>query len=72
MSLDIIAERPGPSVQDILARDPVAAPPVMRQESPAADLGLEDVVADQDTDNLKRIQRGLRATKRPGVTLARY
>jgi hypothetical protein len=30
------------------------------------------MVADQDTDNLMRIQRGLRASKKPGVTLARY
>ena len=29
-------------------------------------------VADQDTDNLKRIQRRLRASKKPGVTLAAY
>lgn len=27
------------------------------------------MVADQDTDNLRRIQRGLRASKKPGVTL---
>ena len=30
------------------------------------------IVADQDTDNLRRIQRGLRASKKPGVTLAAY
>ena len=40
--------------------------------SNAPELGSAARVADQDTDNLKRIQRGLRATKKPGVTLARY
>jgi len=40
--------------------------------SAAAELGSAAMVADQDTDNLKRIQRGLRATKKPGATLARY
>lgn len=40
--------------------------------SSAAELGSAARVADQDTDNLKRIQKGLRATKKPGVTLARY
>ena len=29
-------------------------------------------VGDQNTDNLMRIQRGLRASRKPGVTLARY
>ena len=43
MAFDIIAERPGPSVQDVLAGDRVAAPAVMRDESPATHLGLEDV-----------------------------
>jgi hypothetical protein len=40
--------------------------------STAKEMGSAAMVADQDTDNLKRIQRGLRATKKPGVTLARY
>jgi phenylpropionate dioxygenase-like ring-hydroxylating dioxygenase large terminal subunit len=40
--------------------------------SNAAELGSAAMVADQDTDNLKRIQRGLRASKKPGATLARY
>jgi phenylpropionate dioxygenase-like ring-hydroxylating dioxygenase large terminal subunit len=40
--------------------------------STAKELGSAAMVADQDTDNLKRIQRGLRASKKPGVTLARY
>lgn len=40
--------------------------------SNAKELGSAAMVADQDTDNLKRIQRGLRASKKPGVTLARY
>jgi hypothetical protein len=30
------------------------------------------MVADQDTNNLMRIQKGLRTTRKPGVTLARY
>ncbi len=30
------------------------------------------MVADQDTDNLIRIQKGLRTSRKPGVTLARY
>jgi Ring hydroxylating alpha subunit (catalytic domain) len=30
------------------------------------------MVADQDTDNLRRIQKGLKASRKPGVTLARY
>jgi phenylpropionate dioxygenase-like ring-hydroxylating dioxygenase large terminal subunit len=38
----------------------------------AKELGSAAMVADQDTDNLMRIQKGLRATKKPGVTLARY
>ena len=40
--------------------------------STAREMGSAAMVADQDTDNLKRIQRGLCATKKPGVTLARY
>jgi phenylpropionate dioxygenase-like ring-hydroxylating dioxygenase large terminal subunit len=40
--------------------------------SSAPELGSAGMVADQDTDNLKRIQRGVRASKKPGVTLARY
>jgi len=38
----------------------------------APELGSAARISDQDTDNLKRIQRGLRATKKPGVTLAAY
>jgi phenylpropionate dioxygenase-like ring-hydroxylating dioxygenase large terminal subunit len=40
--------------------------------SNAPELGSAAMVADQDTENLMRIQRGLRASKKPGVTLARY
>jgi phenylpropionate dioxygenase-like ring-hydroxylating dioxygenase large terminal subunit len=40
--------------------------------SGAPELGSAAMVADQDTDNLMRIQKGLRASKKPGVTLARY
>ena len=38
----------------------------------APELGSAAMVADQDTDNLMRIQRSLRASKKPGVTLARH
>lgn len=38
----------------------------------APELGASAMVADQDTDNLKRIQKGLRASKKPGVMLADY
>lgn len=30
------------------------------------------MVADQDTDNLRRTRRGLKASRKPGVALARY
>ena len=40
--------------------------------SNAPELGSAAMVADQDTGNLKRIQKGLRASKKPGVTLANY
>ena len=35
-------------------------------------MGSAAMVVDQDTDNLKRIQRGLRTTRKPGATLATY
>ena len=38
----------------------------------APELGSAAMVADQDTDNLMRIQKGLRASRKPGVTLAQY
>ena len=38
----------------------------------APGLGSAAVVTNQDTANLKRIQRGLRASKKPGVTLSNY
>ena len=38
----------------------------------APELGSAAMVADQDTDNLMRIQKGLRASRKRGVTLARY
>ena len=38
----------------------------------APELGSAGRIADQDTDNLMRIQRGLRTSRKPGVTLARY
>jgi phenylpropionate dioxygenase-like ring-hydroxylating dioxygenase large terminal subunit len=38
----------------------------------APELGSAAMVADQDTDNLMRIQKGLKATRKAGVTFARY
>ena len=38
----------------------------------APELGSAAMVADQDTDNLMRIQRGLRTSRKPGVTLTQY
>ena len=35
-------------------------------------LGSAGMVADQDTENLRRIQKGLKATRKPGITLANY
>ena len=40
--------------------------------SNAPELGSAAMLVDQDTDNLKRIQRGLRTTRKSGVTLSRY
>lgn len=54
---------------------PPATMTMLREDQKWADapeLGSAAIVADQDTDNLMRIQRGLRASKKPGVTLARY
>lgn len=55
---------------------PKPAPMVWLQEdepwSTVEAMGSAAMVVDQDTDNLKRIQKGLRATKKPGVTLANY
>ncbi len=38
----------------------------------ATEMGSTAMIVDQDTDNLRRIQRGLRATRKKGVTLANY
>lgn len=38
----------------------------------APELGSAAMVADQDTDNLMRIQKGLKTSRKPGVTFARY
>ena len=55
---------------------PKAAPTVWLSEdepwSTVEAMGSAAIVVDQDTDNLKRIQKGLRATKKTGVTLANY
>ena len=42
------------------------------QWSDAPELGASGMVVDQDSDNLMRIQKGLRASKKPGVTFANY
>ncbi len=55
---------PAPAKMTMLAVD--------QNWSHAPELGSAAMVADQDTDNLFRIQKGLRASKKPGVTLARY
>ena len=36
------------------------------------EMGSAGFVADQDTENLRRIQKGVRATHKPGFTLANY
>jgi phenylpropionate dioxygenase-like ring-hydroxylating dioxygenase large terminal subunit len=54
---------------------PPAAPHWLTEEqswSDAPELGSAGFVADQDTENLRRIQKGLRATHKPGITLANY
>jgi len=38
----------------------------------AVELGGYGPIIDQDMPNLARLQKGLRATKKPGVTLANY
>ena len=35
-------------------------------------MGSAAMVVDQDTDNLMRIQKGLRTSRKPGATLAHY
>ena len=40
--------------------------------SDAPELGSASLVVDQDVDNLLRIQRGLRTSRKPGATLAAY
>jgi phenylpropionate dioxygenase-like ring-hydroxylating dioxygenase large terminal subunit len=40
--------------------------------SSVAAMGSAAMIVDQDTDNLKRIQKGVKATRKPGVTLAAY
>ncbi len=54
---------------------PVAKMRLLAEDEPwatAAELGSAALLVDQDTDNLMRIQKGLRAAKKPGVTFARY
>ncbi len=54
---------------------PAAAPVHLGIDDKWADtpaMGSAGFVADQDTENLRRIQKGVRATRKPGVTLANY
>lgn len=54
---------------------PAAAPVHLGLDDKWADapeMGSAGFVADQDTENLRRIQKGVRATRKPGVTLANY
>ena len=55
---------PAPAKMNLLRED--------QKWADAPELGSAAMVADQDTDNLMRIQKGLRASKKRGVTLARY
>ena len=48
--MDIIARRPRPSVQDVLAEDTNPAPAIMREESPAMGLSDEDVSTERYFD----------------------
>ena len=48
--MDIIARRPRPSVQEVLAGDINPAPAIMREESPAQGLGDADVSAERYFD----------------------
>ena len=55
---------PEPAKMNMLAPD--------QRWQDAPELGSAAMVADQDTDNLMRIQKGLKTSRKPGVTLARY
>ena len=55
---------PAPATMTLLGPD--------QKWADAPELGSAAMVADQDTDNLMRIQKGLRASRKPGVTLAQY
>ena len=45
--MDIIARRPGPSVQEVFERDPIPPPAILRNESPASGQSLADVSAER-------------------------
>ncbi len=55
---------PPPAAMTVLGAD--------QKWADAPELGSAAMVADQDTENLRRIQKGLRTSRKPGVTLARY
>jgi hypothetical protein len=81
--MDLTLGRPGPSVQEVFAADVNPAPAVMLTESPATnqpegDLSIERCYSKDWHDRevaavwRKCIQKGLRASRKPGITLARY
>ena len=77
-------DNPEESIMEIMmlfakAPDGSHPPPVKVTQIGIADswhqvpgIGSAADVTDQDTDNLKRMQRGLRASKRPGVVFSNY
>ena len=77
-------DNPEESIMEIMmlfakAPDGSHPPPVKVTQIGIADswhqvpgIGSAADVTDQDTDNLKRMQRGLRASKRPGVMFSNY
>jgi hypothetical protein len=54
----------------VVAKEIVLAPGAAWASVP--ELGPYGPVIDQDMPNLRRLQKGLRATKKPGITLANY
>jgi phenylpropionate dioxygenase-like ring-hydroxylating dioxygenase large terminal subunit len=70
--MDVLLLRPCPKGQP---RPEPAPLNVLREDQPFSDapeLGALGVVFDQDTSNMERVQRGLKATRKKGVTLGNY